>query len=347
MFKSVLPSYYFLKQFFFSTSDLVKLSMNLYIALLIAATATSASAAYCSSPGSPPDVEESHFAYQLKSFREELDECAEYLQVSSDAVDAFVTKNFATHEANLKCLVRCVGINAGWWGVGGNNTGLQGPVLESYFQPGCDDVNSEKRTKDCLDCKSNNYQDDCSLAYESFMCYYHQYGYLKSSEEYVPLRELDAVQAAVDCMLILRTSKNLLEQYSQGVFPAVPETQCLYRCQYLAEGLYDGVTFNLTRFYVRNFYKKAPQLKSPETQACVDSLLNDNTCNECARVYKARTCTNKYADPYHSSKLFQAAAVYVLSQQTCNDENKHPRYNPGGSQGGPYEPAKPCGKPCN
>lgn len=316
--------------------------MKFYIGLLIAAIAATASAVYCPPAPCSSHGDESHFAYRLKSFREALDECAEYLQVSPKSVDNLVAYNYVTDDVSLKCLVRCAGVNAGWWDVGGNYSGLHAPVLESYFQPACDDTCYARRTKECLEAKSVKCHDDCSQAYESFMCYYHQYGNLKSSEEYVPLPQLDAVQAAVDCMLLLRTPKDLLEQYSHGVFPAVPETQCLYRCQYLAEGLYDGVTFNLTRFYVRHYKLPSPQFLLPSTQDCVDKCLKESH-NECARVYNARHCVAAFGNPNHSSELFQAAALVVLAHKTCEDEDLSPKYN--GGSGSP-EPA-PCapGKP--
>nr|XP_019531166.2 uncharacterized protein LOC109402891 [Aedes albopictus] len=305
-------------------------SMSVSIFLYIAAIVASATAVYYP-PSVPTNVEESHFAYQLKSFRQELDECAEYLQVTPGSVDNLAANNYVTEDPTLKCLIRCVGINAGWWTVGGNNSGLHGPVIESYFAPGCADTCYAKRTQDCVASKVTPCQDDCTNAYQAFLCYYHQYGNLKSSEEYLPVPQLDAVQAAVDCMLLLRTPKELLDQYVQGVFPEVPETQCLYRCQYLAEGLYDGVTLNLTRVYIRNYKTPAPQIKSPEIQSCVDSRLREN-CNECARVFQVSKCPDKYADPDFSAKIFRVAAGLVLAQRTCLDEDLKPRYNAGSAR---------------
>nr|XP_029724490.1 uncharacterized protein LOC115264668 [Aedes albopictus] len=311
--------------------------MNIIVALFIVAIAATASAVYYP-PSVPVDVEESHFAYQLKSFRQELDECAEYLQVSPASVENLVAYNYVTDDPSLKCLIRCAGINAGWWSVGGNNSGLHGPVIESYFAPGCGDTCYVKRTQDCVSANIAPCQDDCTQAYQAFLCYYHQYGNLKSSEEYIPLPQLDAVQAAVDCMLILRTPKELLEQYAQGVFPEVPETQCLYRCQYLAEGLYDGVTFNLTRKYIREYAVPTPQIKDPATQVCVDSALGAPNCNECARFWAGHACIKDYGVPNHSAGYFQVAAGLVLAQRTCLDEDLNPRYNAGG-------PAPPAPSP--
>ncbi|EAT42033.1 AAEL006398-PA [Aedes aegypti] len=300
--------------------------MSVLICLFITAIAATASAVYYP-PLTPSNVEESNFAYQLKSFRQQLDECAEYLQISAGSVENLVAYNYVTDDPSLKCLIRCAGINGGWWSVGGNNSGLQAPVIESYFAPGCDDTCYVKRTQDCISANVVPCQDDCSKAYQTFLCYYHQYGNLKSSEEYIPLPPLDAVQAAVDCMLILRIPKELLEQYAQGVFPEVPETQCLYRCQYLAEGIYDGVTFNLTRDYIREYTVPSPQIKDPATQACVDNALASSSCNECARFWAGLACFRDYGVPNRSVGSFQVAAGLVLGQRTCLDEDLNPRYN--------------------
>ncbi|XP_062554276.1 uncharacterized protein LOC134219548 [Armigeres subalbatus] len=300
--------------------------MKAFTSLLIAAIAASASAVYYP-PLAPTGVEESHFAFQLKSFRQALDECAEYLQVAPESVENLVAYNYVTEDPSLKCLVRCAGINAGWWSVGGNNSGLHPPVVESYFAPACDDTCYERRTRECLSANVPQCHDDCTKAYQSFLCYYHQYGNLKSSEEYVPLPELDSIQAAVDCLLILRTPKELLEKYVQGVVPDVPETQCVYRCQYLAEGLYDGVAFNLSRVYVREFGVPSPQLKEPSTQVCVDKALAAPNCNECARFWAGHSCVAKYGVPNHTGNVLKVAAGLVLAQRTCNDEDLNPRYN--------------------
>lgn len=300
--------------------------MSVSICLFLTATAAAVSAVNYPLAPAPLDVEESNFAYQLKSFRQQLDECAEYLQISQDSVKNLVANNYITEDATLKCMIRCVGINAGWWSVGGNNSGLHTPVIESYFAPGCADSCYVKRTEECISANVSPCQDDCSQAYRTFLCYYHQYGNLKHSKEYIPVQQQDAVQAAIDCILTLRIPKELLEQYAKGVVPHVPETECLYRCQYLAEGLYDGNSLNLTRIYIRNYKTPAPQIKGPDVQECAVSGLS-NTVGECARLFKVSTCADRYADPDFSAKLFLAASRLVLAQRTCLDEDLNPRYN--------------------
>ncbi|XP_055617068.1 general odorant-binding protein 45-like [Toxorhynchites rutilus septentrionalis] len=279
--------------------------MKLLVGLLVATVASTVSAGPY-----PFEVEESHFAYQLKSFRQSLDECAEYLEVPPEVVDRFVARNFVTNERDLKCLIRCAGINSGWWSDG---SGVQTPVIESYFQPACGDIAYRRRTKECGVSKLAVCQDDCSKAYETFLCYYHQYGNLKCSEEYIPLTHLEAVQAAIDCLNVLQVPIDLLEQYCAGVIPDVPMTHCIYRCQYLAEGLYDtAYGFNLTRFYIRHHDYPSLEYLSDNTKACTEVALREN-CDECTRVYRARRCfSGCNPNSVHTANILKHAAEHML-----------------------------------
>ncbi|XP_001850706.2 general odorant-binding protein 45 [Culex quinquefasciatus] len=307
--------------------------MKLWGAFLVVALAT-ASSAYFKPPPPPPEVEESHFAYQEKTFRRALDECAEYLEVPAETVEHLVSHRFQTSEQNLKCLIRCAGINAGWWN---DTAGVQGPVIESYFQPSPDDTCFDRRTRECLEARAPLCQDDCSRAYEAFLCYYHQYGNLRWSQEYIPLPHLEAVQASIDCINILRIPRELIEQYSRAIVPNVPETQCLYRCQYLAEGLYDPqYGFNHTRFYIRHHDQPAREFLSDETRSCTEHALRDS-CDECARVYRARKCFDSYSTPFFTSRIIQHAAQIILGQRGCDEDELKPRYNSIAS--GSYVPA--------
>ncbi|XP_055624905.1 uncharacterized protein LOC129767751 [Toxorhynchites rutilus septentrionalis] len=282
--------------------------MRLIVGLLLVAGVSITSAVLF-----PYEVQESHFAYQLKSFRQSLDECAEYLEIPPEVVDRLLAFNFLTHDRDLKCLIRCAGINSGWWN---ELTGVQSPVIESYFQPACGDVSYRRRTQECIDSKLVACQDDCSRAYESFLCYFHQYGNLKCSEEYIPLSQLEAVQAAVDCIKILQIPRELLEQYSSGIIPDVPATHCMYRCQYLAEGLYDSqYGLNLTRFYIRHHDLPSLDYLTENAKACTEIALRES-CDECARVFGAMKCLPSCHEPSYTANVFRQAAGILLG---CNE----------------------------
>ncbi|XP_053685881.1 general odorant-binding protein 45-like [Sabethes cyaneus] len=299
--------------------------MTSFIALLIVTVVTVASGQQYRPL--PPDVEESQFAYQLKSFRNSLDECAEYLEIPKESVQQLVANNYVTQDKELKCLVRCAGINSGWWN---ETSGVQGPVMESYFQPGADDACYERRTRECIAAKLAVCQNDCSKAYESFLCYYHQWGNLKCGEQYIPLTPLEQTQVAIDCINILRTPRNLLEQYSAGVVPDVPETRCLYRCLYIAEGVYDpALGFNLPRLYVRKYQIPAPEILSDKTKQCIDAALK-GSCDECSRVFQAKNCFSLYGVPNSTAIVLKNAADILLGQSpSCPapPPPSNPRYN--------------------
>ncbi|XP_058456394.1 general odorant-binding protein 45-like [Malaya genurostris] len=266
----------------------------------------------------PLKVEQSYFAYQLKSFRQALDECADVLAIPLEVVDRFAKHSFATNEPPLRCLVRCAGLSLGWWN---DTAGIQSTVMESFFQPALDDAFYAGRTRECIDAKRAVCLDDCSRAYETFLCFFHQYGKLRFSREYVPLTALEAVQAAVDCINILQISPELIEQYSRGIFPECQETKCLYRCQYLAEGLYDTRHgFDLRRLYAREHKMPDLQLLNEGTKICTDLALSEG-CDECTRFYRAHKCFDRCGESDHTAAILVQASWVVLEQNTCQNFN--------------------------
>ncbi|XP_058456117.1 general odorant-binding protein 45-like [Malaya genurostris] len=300
--------------------------MKFLSCLLTISCATIVFGQYYRPPIIQPNVEESQFAYQLKSFRQSLDECAQYLDLTKDnAVERLLSANYLTTDKDLKCLIRCAGINAGWWNESAS-IGVQGPVMESYFQPSAKDTHYARRTEECIKAKLAPCRDDCHKAYEAFLCYYHQYGDLKRSEEYVPLQPLEAVQAAIDCINVLRIPKHLIQEYSNGVFAEVHQTKCLYRCQYLAEGLYDPqLGLNLTRIYIRNRAVPDREILSERSRSCVEYALRDNR-DECSRVYRARNCLASFGVQNQTSDIFKQAALNILAQQQ-DEAQSIPRYS--------------------
>ncbi|XP_053685882.1 general odorant-binding protein 45-like [Sabethes cyaneus] len=265
-----------------------------------------------------PRVGESHYSYQLKSFRQALDECAEYLVIPLEAVERLVSVSYVTNEKELKCLIRCAGISLGWWN---DTTGLQNAVLQNYFLPAPGDTCYVGRTKECIETKLALCQDDCSKAYESFMCYYHQYGNLKCTNEYVPLTSLEAVQAAVTCINALQIPDDLLDQYSRGIFPECQETKCLYRCQYLAEGLFDArLGFSLSRLQAREHDNPEVEFLGENTRACTELALRSN-CDECTRFYRAHKCFLKYGVAERTTAVLVQAAWVALGQHSCRRQN--------------------------
>ncbi|XP_058456392.1 uncharacterized protein LOC131433807 [Malaya genurostris] len=306
--------------------------MYSFVGLLVAFLATATSAQHFRPlllpPPPAPRIGETYFAYQLKSFRQALDECAEYLAVHPEAIERLISFNYITNEPELRCLIRCTGINLGWWN---DTTGVQIPIMESYFLPAPGDTCFVRRTRECFDAKIALCHDDCSKAYESFLCYFHHYGNLKFTNEYVPLTPLDAIQAAVDCINVLQIPGELLEQYSRGVFPDCQETKCLYRCQYIAEGLYDSrLGFNLPRIYAREHEIPDLELLSENTKACTELALRDS-CDECTRFFRAHKCFSRCGVIDHTTSVLVQASWIVLGQHTCRRQNPFylfPPYTP-------------------
>lgn len=259
-------------------------------------------------------IQESYFAFQLKSFRRSLKECAEYWEIPWYRVQKLIDNNFEHASKDLQCLIRCAGVNSGWWD---DLDGLRYTVIESYFQPDVDDTCYADRTKECIDQRLSSCRTDCAKAYESFMCYLQQYGSLKSSEEYIPLTRLEAIQVAVDCINILQVSDDLLNQISQGEIPDIPEVHCLYRCQYLGEGVYDTqYRFNFSRLYIRHYDTPSPEFLGDEIYNCAQSTLEANS-DECTGVFRARECFPVSDSPSRTVTILTTAAGVALDQKRC------------------------------
>uniref|UniRef100_A0A182JE64 Uncharacterized protein n=1 Tax=Anopheles atroparvus TaxID=41427 RepID=A0A182JE64_ANOAO len=265
-----------------------------------------------------------------KSFLQSVHDCVEYLQIPKERLMQYLANEFPPDD-ETKCLLYCVGVDLGWW----NNTcGLQVPAIVSYFQPVQGDKQYEKRTKECLERRVGaiRSQNSCCQAYETFQCYFQEFGNLVTCPQYVRLTKLQATQAALDCLVILRYPEELLQVYARGQVEDCPETRCLYHCIDLRTGLYtpeNGVS--LSRLFVRDAAYNDLRYLSKETKACRDRV-RQSGCDKCTEVYQThQECLAGLGEHGYTSGLITEAARLALA-------------NLGVSCTHPVEP-KPCYKP--
>uniref|UniRef100_A0A903Z060 Uncharacterized protein n=1 Tax=Anopheles minimus TaxID=112268 RepID=A0A903Z060_9DIPT len=259
-----------------------------------------------------------------KSFLQSVHDCAEYLQVAKERLVQYLAYEFPPDE-ETKCLIYCVGTDLRWW----NNTcGLQVPAIVNYFQPVLGDRQYEKRTQECLErnVHGRNSANNCCKAYEAFQCYFREFGNLVTYPQYLPATKLQATQAALDCLNILRVPVDLLQCYSKGNLPDVPETRCLYHCIDHRTGLYTSESgMHLSRFYVRDHQACDLRYLSKETKACRDRI-RQSGCDVCSEVYNThRDClTGIGVDGYTSGIITEAARIALTNLGVCC-EDKHQR----------------------
>ncbi|XP_035892546.1 uncharacterized protein LOC118503418 [Anopheles stephensi] len=255
-----------------------------------------------------------------KSFLQSVHDCAEYLQVSKHRLVQYLAYEFPPDD-ETKCLIYCVGTDLRWW----NNTcGLQIPAIVNFFQPVLGDRQYEKRTSECLERNvyGKNSPNSCCKAYDAFQCYFREFGNLVTCPQYVPATQLQATQAALDCLNMLRVPVDLLKCYSKGNLPDVPETRCLYHCIDHRTGLYTTESgLCLSRFYVRDFAKPDLRYLSKETKACRDRI-RQSGCDVCSEVYNThRDCLAGIGvEGYTGGIITEAARIALTNLGVCCEE---------------------------
>uniref|UniRef100_A0A182N0X2 Odorant-binding protein n=1 Tax=Anopheles dirus TaxID=7168 RepID=A0A182N0X2_9DIPT len=222
---------------------------------------TLVAAAAASFPRCPADT------VQTKSVARAQEECVGYLGIPRARL-AVYGEYIYPDDAETHRMVRCMGLNLGWWS---DADGVQGPAIRSFFQPDPDDSQYERRTYHCLrsqrlDC-ATPHGDPGARAYESFRCYYEQYGNIVATPQFVPLSGLQLSDVVLRCADILQVP---------GACAATPSQHaidCFGRCVLLRTGLYtDRHGPCLERLYVQcNNYANETRFRET-TGACYRQL---------------------------------------------------------------------------
>uniref|UniRef100_A0A182QK55 Uncharacterized protein n=1 Tax=Anopheles farauti TaxID=69004 RepID=A0A182QK55_9DIPT len=277
----------------------------------------------------------------VKSFLQSVHDCTEYLQIPKERLIQYMSNEFPPDD-ETKCLLFCVGVDLGWW----NNTcGLQVPSIVSFFQPVQGDKHYEKRTKECLQRRVGAIEspNSCCQAYETFQCYFQEFGNLVTCPQYVRLTKLQATQAALDCLVVLRYPEELLQVYAQGVVEDSPETRCLYHCIDHRTGLYNENGISLAHFFVRDSAYNDLRYLSKETKACRDRI-RQSGCDKCTEVYTTHTeCLTGLGENGYTSGIITEAAKIALTNLGVGCAHPAPKQCKCPTKP-PYTPTKP---PCN
>uniref|UniRef100_A0A182RLX4 Odorant-binding protein n=1 Tax=Anopheles funestus TaxID=62324 RepID=A0A182RLX4_ANOFN len=257
-----------------------------------------------------------------KSFLQSVHDCAEYLRVSKERLVQYLAYEFPPDD-ETKCLIYCVGTDLHWWD---SACDLQVPAIMNFFQPVLGDRQYEKRTNECLErnVHSRNSSNNCCKAYDTFQCYFREFGNLVTYPQYVPATQLQATQAALDCLTMLRVPVDLLKSYCKGDLPNVPETRCVYHCIDHRTGLYTSESgLHLSRFYVRDHLVNDLRYLSKDTKACRDRIRHSG-CDVCSEVYNThRDClTGIGVDGYTSGIITEAARIALTKLGLCCDDTQ-------------------------
>nr|XP_040238964.2 general odorant-binding protein 45-like [Anopheles coluzzii] len=256
-------------------------TVNLYylgLVCLLAVTATAASQCY-------------RDAGQLKRVVQAQEECVRYLRIPCARL-AVYNKFIYPNDAETQCMVRCMGLNLGWW----NDThGVQEAAMRSFFHPDPNDCDYERRTYRCLHSQRLDrpapHDEACERAYESFRCYYEHYGNLVVTPQFVRLNALQQLDVLLQCadMVQYPMPDRSFSCAKTHVAGAEGDFDCVLRCYMLRTGLYsEQYGPNLDRIYVQCNNYANETLFRETTDACYQRLRSDcqDECTLIARYIR-------------------------------------------------------------
>ncbi|XP_062552449.1 general odorant-binding protein 69-like [Armigeres subalbatus] len=259
---------------------------------------------------------ELHHYITYKSFDEAFLECGQYYEVKDCELKQYVAESYP-NKPEVRRLVRCALLNLNSWN---DDTGVVKHQVTNFFKPSQSDDCYLNRTLVCL----NSVRERCApkdvntAAYESFVCYYRNYGNLVSEEQFLRHDALEHTQVLDTVSGFLELSQETLVEFCKGnilkndKFPAV-----LYQSS-VRYGFYNvtGNGVQLERLY--NQYGN-PQLLAPETHQCVDKVAHEYcSADDVTIMYQTHVqCLDSLVPTVKLLQEFAKTQVYDPSVCDC------------------------------
>ncbi|XP_049542587.1 general odorant-binding protein 45-like [Anopheles darlingi] len=188
------------------------------------------------------------------TFDEAVEECALLLSICPAKLVTLRVGNLPS-DAETKRLIRCVGVRCRFWS---DYTGLRQDLVARYFVADRNDTLCINRTTACLESVAKRSVDPfdrencCDLAYRSFLCYYHNYGNLRRTRQFIPLDRMQLVHVTAQCMDMLQISVEDLADLTVDEMDDSDRLHCLVRCIGIRTELYsDKMGVNVDLMYAQ------------------------------------------------------------------------------------------------
>uniref|UniRef100_A0A8D8K842 General odorant-binding protein 69 n=1 Tax=Culex pipiens TaxID=7175 RepID=A0A8D8K842_CULPI len=246
-----------------------------------------------------------HYAV-YKSFQNAFHECAEYLEVSNCTLQRINGNSYPNTE-QVQRLIHCTLVNVGAWN--SDQVAVKSHVLQNFFRPVSGDVCHQNRTQQCLKHINRDPEDHFGRAFESFQCFYHQYGNIVSSAQYIPFEINEIYRLVETAIAIHNIPRRALEEYSKGNILEEPHFRALHLTGALFGGYYsfkDGLKLD-------NAYSQfgTPELLTAETRQCCDAAAREECgADHATKLY--RIFKNCLEDIVPTLKLVRTVAEKIV-----------------------------------
>ncbi|EAT48661.1 AAEL000350-PA [Aedes aegypti] len=247
-----------------------------------------------------------------KSFREAELESAEYLFITNETLERYRSNGYPD-EPSVRKLIGAIMVvlNAAFEKL----NLIKDYVISKYFIPNTVDCLYKQHTKECLDrnVATLDPSDRLGRAYQTFQCYYKNYGGIKVDVDWVPYHYSEVVQIVEDCLYITNASNESLHQYCRGEYATNAGYQNVVYCYFVRNGFYDKSTgFNVQRIYNQ---LGANNLIDDGTEKCITQVVNHH-CKEPFRSMRVfLDCVVRYVPS--SAAITEAASNILGNPPEC------------------------------
>ncbi|KXJ82514.1 hypothetical protein RP20_CCG013136 [Aedes albopictus] len=199
-----------------------------------------------------------------KDFDTMFRECGVYFDVPDCILDEYVV-NAYPDEPEVRDLIHCTLVGSKAWHDG---SGVVEHVISNFFNPDPEDTCYAGRTRDCIQNSMATGDNNVTLAYKVFKCYYRQYGNLNHSAQFLPCSAQELQVLIKTSIAIVNVTLDELVKYSNGILLDQPQFIELIYVIFVRGGFYctgQGIMLNNLHTQFGN-----PELLIPETQQCVN-----------------------------------------------------------------------------
>lgn len=258
-----------------------------------------------------------HHKITYKSFHDGLRECAEYYEISNCTLDKYIAESYPNIEP-VQRLIHCTLHNLVSWTDG---KGVKEHVFRNFFVPAVGDSCYANRTRECIRsaCHRLDHGNHFARAYETFQCYYHQWGNISPKKQFIPRTEYDFDTLILEAIHFRHVPECELIEYSKGNVLDQPNFAPGYFLGSVRGGYYSlkhGIS-------LENLYTQfgCPELLTKELKQCVEGVVKQycDDSHEVKQFVTFKNCLNSVIPWY--SRVVAVSKEKLYGKAPCKSCN--------------------------